>query len=140
MGVGGRNISKLNTAAPEVCLFHCGLCVVPTGADKSRQTITIPGVILLAGGARLASLRTSPHSAGQADALYVHETTNKLALLDWKRTKAIRADGFWRSLREPLQDLPDTNFWIYALQLNVPVDSEPLRRYCAETLREAGAP
>ena len=65
MGVGGRNISKLNTAAPEVCLFHCGLCVVPTGADKSRQTITIPGVILLAGGARLASLRTSPQRLGK---------------------------------------------------------------------------
>ena len=56
--------------------------------------------------------------AGQADALYKHESTGHLCLLDWKRTKAIRLDNPWRSLREPLENLPDSNGWLYALQLN----------------------
>ncbi len=56
--------------------------------------------------------------AGQADALYMHEATSELALLDWKRTKSIREDNPWRLLKEPI-GLPDTNGWLYALQLNV---------------------
>ena len=56
--------------------------------------------------------------AGQADALYKHESTGNLCLLDWKRTKAIRVDNPWRSLCEPLENLPDCNGWLYALQLN----------------------
>ena len=56
--------------------------------------------------------------AGQCDALYVHEATSELALLDWKRTKSIRVDNPWRLLKEPV-GLPDTNGWLYALQLNL---------------------
>ena len=56
--------------------------------------------------------------AGQADALYKHESTGHLCLLDWKRTKEIRIDNAWRSLREPLESLADCNGWLYALQLN----------------------
>ena len=58
--------------------------------------------------------------AGQADALYRHDDSGDIALVDWKRTKAIRTDSSWLSLREPLQTLPETNGWLYALQLNAP--------------------
>ena len=48
----------------------------------------------------------------------MHEATSELALLDWKRTKSIREENPWRLLKEPI-GLPDTNGWLYALQLNV---------------------
>ena len=39
-------------------------------------------------------------------------------ILDWKRTNSIRFDNSFRSLKEPLQHLPDSNGWLYSLQLN----------------------
>ena len=42
-----------------------------------------------------------------------------LSILDWKRTKSIRFENSFRSLKEPLQHLPDSNGWLYCLQLNV---------------------
>lgn len=56
--------------------------------------------------------------AGQADALFV-DTDGALSILDWKRTKSIRFENSFRSLKEPLQHLPDSNGWLYCLQLNV---------------------
>jgi hypothetical protein len=56
--------------------------------------------------------------AGQADALFV-DTDGALSILDWKRTKSIRFDNSFRSLKEPLQHLSDSNGWLYCLQLNV---------------------
>ena len=35
-----------------------------------------------------------------------------------KRTKSIRFCNSFRSLKEPLQHLPDSNGWLYCLQLN----------------------
>ena len=40
-------------------------------------------------------------------------------ILDWKRTISIKFDNAFRSLQEPLQHLPDSNGWLYSLQLNV---------------------
>jgi hypothetical protein len=56
--------------------------------------------------------------AGQADALFV-DADGAIVILDWKRTKNIRFDNPFRSLKEPLQHLPDSNGWLYCLQLNV---------------------
>ena len=56
--------------------------------------------------------------AGQADALFV-DADGAITILDWKRTKSIRFDNPFRSLKEPLQHLPDSNGWLYCLQLNV---------------------
>ena len=55
--------------------------------------------------------------AGQADALFV-DHSGAITILDWKRTQHIRFDGF-RSLREPINHLPDANGWLYCLQLNI---------------------
>ena len=52
--------------------------------------------------------------AGQADALFV-DADGAITILDWKRTKTIRFGNSFRSLREPLQHLPDSNGWLYCL-------------------------
>ena len=56
--------------------------------------------------------------AGQADALFVDDD-GAITILDWKRTKMIRFDNSFRTLKEPLSHLPDSNGWLYCLQLNV---------------------
>ena len=38
--------------------------------------------------------------------------------VDWKRVRNIRTEGF-DPLRYPFDGLPDTNYWLYALQLNL---------------------
>ena len=57
--------------------------------------------------------------AGQADALF-RDDHGAITILDWKRTKMIRFDNSFRTLKEPLSHLPDSNGWLYCLQLNVP--------------------
>lgn len=42
----------------------------------------------------------------------------ELMIFDWKRTKALRRDGYGTG-RGCLSELPDANFWHYAMQLNV---------------------
>ena len=41
-----------------------------------------------------------------------------LIIFDWKRSKEIRSDGR-EPMKYPLQNLPDCNYFHYALQLNV---------------------
>ena len=54
--------------------------------------------------------------AGQADAIFV-DSSGDIVILDWKRTASIKFDNAFRSLREPLQHLPDSNGWLYGLKL-----------------------
>ena len=46
-------------------------------------------------------------------------------IVDWKRVRNIKTEGF-DPLSYPLDRLPDSNYWIYSLQLN-------LYRYILET-------
>ena len=55
--------------------------------------------------------------AGQIDALFL-DATWKLVIVDWKRVRSLRTEGF-DPLSYPLDKLPDSNYWIYALQLNL---------------------
>ena len=55
--------------------------------------------------------------AGQVDCICKNKDGN-LIILDWKRSKEIRSDGR-EPMKYPLQFLPDSNYWHYALQLNV---------------------
>ena len=57
--------------------------------------------------------------AGQLDALFRHEVTGALCLVDWKRTKTIEFGNRFRSLREPLETLDCANGSLYSMQLNV---------------------
>ena len=55
--------------------------------------------------------------AGQADALFL-DSEGGVVILDWKRTNKIGFENSFRSLKEPLETLPDCNGFLYALQLN----------------------
>ena len=55
--------------------------------------------------------------AGQIDALFL-DADCKLVIVDWKRVRNLRTEGF-DPLRYPLDHLPDTNFWMYSMQLNL---------------------
>ena len=55
--------------------------------------------------------------AGQIDALFLDANWN-LVIVDWKRVRTLRTEGF-DPLRYPLDRLPDCNYWLYALQLNL---------------------
>ena len=56
--------------------------------------------------------------AGQLDVLFVNKDGG-FALIDWKRSKDIQFENAFNRFKHPLYHLPDTNFWRYALQLNV---------------------
>ena len=53
--------------------------------------------------------------AGQADLLCL-DTDDRIAVFDWKRSREIRMDNVFRSMREPLENVPDCNYYTYALQ------------------------
>ena len=55
--------------------------------------------------------------AGQADCLCL-DADGSIAIWDWKRSKEIRMDSL-RQMRAPLVHLPDSNYFHYALQLNL---------------------
>jgi hypothetical protein len=56
--------------------------------------------------------------AGQPD-LLMSDGAGTLSVVDWKRIRALNYDCRFRSFRPPLEHLPDSNFWRYALQVNV---------------------
>ena len=58
------------------------------------------------------------HLAGQADLLCLDED-DRVVVCDWKRSREIRLTNPFRTLKEPLENLPDSNYWTYALQLNL---------------------
>lgn len=58
--------------------------------------------------------------AGSIDMLFINDD-GTISIYDWKRCKSIdRHNNFGKKcLREGLQHLDDTNYWHYALQLNI---------------------
>jgi hypothetical protein len=81
----------------------------------------------------LSLYHTGLDVAGQIDCLCVGSAG--LEIWDWKRSKQIQTDSF-RQMLPPLHHLPDSNFWHYALQLNIYryfLESEydmPISRMC----------
>ena len=58
--------------------------------------------------------------AGSIDMIYICKDTGHLHIYDWKRCKQIKKSNPWQSSHhELLNHIPDTNFWHYALQLNM---------------------
>jgi hypothetical protein len=56
--------------------------------------------------------------AGSIDMVY-KKPDGTLAIYDWKRTKEIKFENKWQSMKAPIDHLPDTNYWHYSLQLNI---------------------
>lgn len=55
---------------------------------------------------------------GSIDALFL-KTDGTVAIYDWKRVSEMKIDNIYQNGRYPLNLLPDSNFYHYALQLNV---------------------
>ena len=55
--------------------------------------------------------------AGQPDLLLTDGVA--LCVFDWKRIRALHESCRFRTLRPPLEHLADSNYWRYALQVNV---------------------
>ena len=62
---------------------------------------------------------------GHIDALFLLRDRN-LVIVDWKRIRELRFDNPYGSLLYPLDHVSDSNYWTYALQLN-------MYRYVLET-------
>lgn len=59
------------------------------------------------------------HIAGQIDMCYMNED-GTVDIYDWKRSKEIKKQGYRnKSAKPPIDDIPDSNFWHYSLQLNI---------------------
>ena len=56
--------------------------------------------------------------AGQPDLLCV-DSAGRIVIFDWKRTRRLLMDDDRAHMRYPFNELPDTNYWHYALQLNL---------------------
>jgi hypothetical protein len=56
--------------------------------------------------------------AGSIDMVYT-KPDGTLAIYDWKRTKELKYENKWQSMKAPIDHLPDTNYWHYSLQLNI---------------------
>jgi len=58
-------------------------------------------------------------AAGQADLIARDAETGRIVILDWKRSKEIKFKNPYQKLKPPLDHLPDCNYSLYCLQLNV---------------------
>jgi hypothetical protein len=58
-------------------------------------------------------------AAGQADLIARDTETGRVVILDWKRSKEIKFKNPYQKLKPPLDHLPDCNYNLYCLQLNV---------------------
>ena len=56
--------------------------------------------------------------AGSIDMVYT-KPDGTLAIYDWKRAKEIKFENSYQNCLEPIENLPDTNYWHYSLQLNI---------------------
>ena len=56
--------------------------------------------------------------AGSIDMLFLNED-GTIDICDWKRCKEIKKDNKWEHGLEPLNDIPNTNYWHYSIQLNM---------------------
>jgi ATP-dependent exoDNAse (exonuclease V) beta subunit len=57
--------------------------------------------------------------AGSIDIIFEGSEEGKIKVFDWKNSKEIKMDNRYEKGLEPLQHLPNSNFYHYSLQLNL---------------------
>jgi len=59
--------------------------------------------------------------AGSIDMIFINDKEHSLEIYDWKRVKQIAKSSRWDKwcLDDDINYLPDTNYWHYALQVNI---------------------
>ena len=109
-------------------LLMNGVAVEEPHSPEFKQVREICRALLLRGmtphRTELCIFHCGLRVAGQIDALFL-DANWKLVIVDWKRVRNLRSEGF-DPLRYPLDRMPDSNYWIYSLQLN-------MYRYILET-------
>lgn len=56
---------------------------------------------------------------GSIDGIFRRKSDGKYVIYDWKRSKEIKTTNDFETGHPPLDHLPNTNYWIYTLQLNI---------------------
>lgn len=56
--------------------------------------------------------------AGSIDMVFYRKSDDSYVIYDWKRSKEIKMESAWETGYEPVNHLPNTNYWHYTLQLN----------------------
>ena len=56
--------------------------------------------------------------AGTVDAVF-RDPEGRYVLVDWKRSREVTRENRWERGHDPVAHLPHTNYWHYALQLNL---------------------
>jgi hypothetical protein len=82
-----------------------------------REVMSVKG--LEAYRTELSVFHTGLKCAGQVDLLARYKGTDRYAIVDWKRSKEIKSENPFQQLASPLGHLPDANFYLYSLQVNV---------------------
>lgn len=57
--------------------------------------------------------------AGSIDCVMKRKSDGKYIIYDWKRTKEIKMDNQFEGGFEPVEHLPNCNYWHYTIQLNI---------------------
>ena len=119
---------KVQRARGHLLHFHAesllnGCQVEEPHSPEFRQASTVYREFIMALGLQpfrteLCIFHCGLRVAGSVDLLCRDPSDGSLVIFDWKRSKEIRTDTV-RSMRPPLQHLPDCNYWHYALQLNM---------------------
>ena len=107
--------------------FHCeqmvnGRPIQQPHSTEFQQAHALYEQLLAAGlkpfRAEVNLYSTKLQVAGQADLLMRFNNGN-VVVIDWKRSKEIKFENNWGHLKYPLQHLPETNYYLYCLQLNM---------------------
>jgi hypothetical protein len=56
---------------------------------------------------------------GSIDGVFRRKSDGKIVIYDWKRSKEIKTSNDFETGYPPLEHLPNTNYWMYTLQLNI---------------------
>jgi hypothetical protein len=56
---------------------------------------------------------------GSIDGVFRRKSDGKIVIYDWKRSKEIKTANDFETGYPPLDHLPNTNYWMYTLQLNI---------------------
>lgn len=56
---------------------------------------------------------------GSIDIVFKKKSCEEYVIYDWKRSKQIKIDNEWDTGYNPLDHIPNSNYWHYTLQLNI---------------------
>jgi ATP-dependent exoDNAse (exonuclease V) beta subunit len=103
-------------------LFLNNQCIEEPHSPEFKQFMSIYNVLCSHGWkifrTELAIFHIGLDIAGSVD-LLCRDPDGNMIIVDWKRNKRIKFDNRFRPMMPPLEHVPDCNWYIYCLQLNL---------------------